>query len=31
MNLTRAIKLRLEAGGGAAMGQKRERPARYNP
>lgn len=31
MNLTRAIKLRLEAGGGAAMGQERERPARCNP
>lgn len=31
MNLTRAIKLCLEAGGGAAMGQERERPARYNP
>ena len=27
----RAIKLCLEAGGSAAMGQKRERPARYNP
>lgn len=31
MNLKRAIKLRLEAGGGAAMGQERERPARCNP
>lgn len=31
MNLKRAIKLRLEAGGGAAMGQERERPAHCNP